>query len=75
VKRDFLPYLLPQPAGCPHRRGKWVTRTTKSTATRADGSTRPAGQRGGRLVTALTGCTQPAEHHGAHTARDGSTWT
>lgn len=62
------------PAGCPHRLGKWVLRTSKSTQAYRDGQLRLPEHRGGRLVVAATGCTGELGHDGQHRTDTGVTW-
>lgn len=71
----ILSKLLPaRPPGCPHLLGKWVLRTSKSTATYPDGSTRPPAVRGGRMTVMRASCTGDVGHPGAHKTADGRTW-
>lgn len=60
--------------GCPHRLGRHLLRTRRSTQTYPDGRQRPAGHRGGRLVVDQTPCVWAAGHSGEHATADGRTW-
>lgn len=70
-----LDKLIPTRETCPHVLGRWLLRTAKSSATRADGSTRPAELRGGRLVRTGQPCVYGPGHSGAHRTEDGWSWT
>lgn len=73
---ETLTKLIPaRRACCPHRLGRWLLASAKSTATFPDGNFRPPGRRGGRLVVAAGGCVFVPGHPGVHRDEEGRAWT
>ena len=73
---EVLTKLVPkQQPQCPHRRGHWVLKTCKSTATYPDGRDRPMQLRGGRPVVIQSGCVFTPGHAGQHHDQEGRAWS
>jgi hypothetical protein len=72
--RNPLAKLLPAVSSCPHVLGRWLLRTSKSSATYPDGVERPIELRGGRLVRVGDACVYAPDHVGAHRTGGGRDW-
>lgn len=65
----------PTRVACPHRLGRHLIRTCRSTQAYPDGELRLPEIRGGRLVVEQAPCVWAPGHAGAHKTPDGRTWS